>query len=389
MAVLIAPRPLDISTRRRNLITLPVALDPQAAVLTLSIPRPTSTQARAWNKTGQVRVTLVVDIDGVEHRCSGTVHGGVRTAKDGSEADAYTLTWHLPWGFFEDEPEGTLARRWGESAKSQYRAWVELERIAGAAVTEFQVDCLAAPAPNIQRHHSIAFDTGTAVAENGGDGDLSTSFTAGAGSNRIVCVAFASDATSGHGLPHTVTFNGAAPSAHSETCVDVNDGSFSHQTVRCFMESEIGSGAKTVAGSTSDTDGGTTLAIVSYSGVDQTTPHGTRQQAAATSGSSSTLTVTSVGSTDVVVDFLYVWDTAVTIGADQTQRAGTEAGSNLCRISDQPGSAGGAMSWSGLGGEWCHGAFALKEAAGGGGSPKGNPLRSKALYSLTSGRVVA
>lgn len=102
-----------------------------------------------------------------------------------------------------------------------------------------------------------------------------------------------------------------------------------------------------------------------FTGVDQTTPVGTPAYSSASSGSPS-ITVGSVGSTDVVIDVAHGVDAGTpTQGADQTLRLSQDGvgGYTSFGMSTQDGTYGGAMTWTGISGEWHQGGVALKAGA--------------------------
>lgn len=109
------------------------------------------------------------------------------------------------------------------------------------------------------------------------------------------------------------------------------------------------------------------IGAVTFTGVDQTTPNGNAQTTTGT-GSPFSVTCTGVNTDDMVVDQLFYLDdstpTAPTIGADQTQRLARSGTDIYYRVSTQPGSAGGTMSWTndGLGIYGVFGAVVIKAA---------------------------
>lgn len=129
-------------------------------------------------------------------------------------------------------------------------------------------------------------------------------------------------------------------------------------------------------------------------GVDQTTPFRTAQKTSGSGTSTGTLTVPSVASDDLVVDGLCVDSTgnALAPGADQTERweLDTTAGSNEGASSTQPGSAGGAMSWSwGTSRPWTYIATAFRAAAAGGTAHTKNLNDTITLSDTVVKRVVS
>jgi hypothetical protein len=108
-----------------------------------------------------------------------------------------------------------------------------------------------------------------------------------------------------------------------------------------------------------------------YTGVHQTTPTGTVATAAGTGGTPS-VTVSSVNSTDLVIDGVVHEDANVgAAGADQTERWNAVSTPTIhgAKGSTQAGSAGGVMSWASTGEKWALVAVALKVSAGAGSRP--------------------
>jgi hypothetical protein len=106
-----------------------------------------------------------------------------------------------------------------------------------------------------------------------------------------------------------------------------------------------GTGAQTVSFTCSGS-ANLVAGSISLTGVDQITPHGT---AATATGavSPASVTVGSVGSTDMVLDCVHDNNgLAMTVGADQTENAQGSSGSVVGGSSRQLGSAGGVMSWT-------------------------------------------
>lgn len=371
MAVIVPWRAVSLSGKRT--VTSPaVTLDPKTSVVRLRVRRPTSMgPAINWADDVVAQIACVVELDGVAYRATWTERGGVLTGRDGQEHTEWVAYWELPVGFF-GAGEGldrsqwpTLkARRWGETAKGGFRAWAEIALTGGGLSSEIQVEADAEDAPSWEFHHSIAYDTQTSAGANSGT-TVSVSFTAGAGSNRAAVVVMGTD-RSGFVSGHTVTYGSASPSVARRW--NVNDGLYSRSTADVFIDTEIGSGAKTVQGVAAESvDGGIALAVLSFSGVDQTTPAGTAVTAVSNSGGNPSVTVGSVNATDMLVDGWGSWSTGTTPtpGASQTQRVGRADGSWRLNASTQSGADGGVMSYTLGGGEYSGGAVALKEAAGG------------------------
>lgn len=121
------------------------------------------------------------------------------------------------------------------------------------------------------------------------------------------------------------------------------------------------------------------IRVVSYTGVNQTTPLGTLVSAAGTSKTPS-VTVSSA-SGEVVADFVDVYSAGfnLAVGDDQTARWEGDAATNGLRafgISDESGAASVTMSWSiATTDSWMIGAVPIKPV--GAASPSGIPKTTK------------
>ena len=379
---LVPQRALALNNQSRTFATLPVELDPQTASLTVRIPRPTTANPLAWGSTGRLRVRIVVDCDGVIHTCQGSTRGGVvtdnRRGREGTEATEYSLTWNLPTGFFQkgNEPREQWAsfrnKRWGETAKAPLRAWVELDRTAGAIASQVELVADVEPAPPQEYHSSVAYQNAASAYEaEGGDMALSLSFDAGAGTDRV---AFVFGTTSRDGIPTSaaVTYDGSISS-------DLGDvtNTYWRGAGGLAWDSLIGSGAKTVAFSGSGGSGttyATHLNVISVTGAHQTT-HGTVGTSGADSGTALSITVPGTPASDsLIVDaWAYVLDvsnTIATVGANQISRIALGGGSRTQHQvgSTQSGADGAVMSWTkaATNYEYVGMAIELKAAAGGG-----------------------
>ena len=404
---LIARRQATLRAAAPLVTTLPVDLDPQTASLTLRIPRPTAANPFAWGSIGRLKVRICVDFDGEVYTCEGGTRGGVlvdnRAGREGAEIPEYSLTWDLPSGFFQkgNEPREQWAnfktKRWGELAKSSYRAWVEIERRAGAAPIEYELIANEEPAPEQDYHSSVAYQNASSAYEaGGGDMALSVSFTAGdAGSDRV---AFVFGATSRDTRPTAaaVTYNGSISS-------DLGDvtNTYWRGAGGLAWDSLIGTGAKTVAFSASGGSGAiydSFLNVISVTGAHQTT-HGTVGTSGADSGTALSITVPGTPASDsLIVDgWAYVLESSTTIataGANQTPRitggAGTRAQQQVG--STQSGADGAVMSWTKATSnyEYVGMAIELKAAGGGGGDPEGRLKGGKLIRGgLLRGGVLA
>jgi len=344
----------------RAFVSVPVALDPRTASLEVRLRRPTTLNPLAWDATGRVEISLVIVVDGVEYRCVGSTSGGIRLAGDGTDAAEYVLRYEPPCGFFgarEGRP-----RRLGEGAVS-YQARVEVRLLRGAAATDVLVMSEALPAPAMPFHSSVAFDAASSAIEAFGDGVISFSHTA-TGANRA---AFMLVGSRGDALTPDPTYAGGGGTPTLITGWDIAGVPFVN--MKGYSVVAPATGAQTVTSDLTDTSTSDHfLGVVTMTGVDQTTPVGTAVfDGPGFEASPVSVTVASVGADDLVVDGL-VSQAVPTVGADQTSRASQDGSfPSHWRISTQPGTAVGVMSWTYTGGtSRLLGAVAFKQAAAGG-----------------------
>jgi hypothetical protein len=348
-----------------------IALDPDAAEIVVVVQRPTTAVPLAWTASGQIQVTISVMVDGVQYRAVGRASGGVRAGPVGDMA-AYRLTYTLPVrlgqrardyiaqstrdaeGFYSDVPLDRVGR-----GATTITAQVSISRLRGSITTSVLVaEADSQPAPTVRTKNSVAFDAATSAKEDGGDGVLSLSHTA-AGSDRA---AFAGVGwyVSGSGDASTsASYGGTGMTELWDFNPDAQAGNAGYRL------HAPATGAQTVISTLGiSTDIQThILGVVSFTGVDQTTPVGTPNTAFSTTGNG-TVTVASVGADDMVVEnYLDNAAGTPTIGADQTQRNTQTFFTLNYRQSTQPGTAGGVMSWTTSGVSWWGiGAVAFKAA---------------------------
>ncbi len=123
-------------------------------------------------------------------------------------------------------------------------------------------------------------------------------------------------------------------------------------------------GANTVAitlSAAEDTEFGQ---AISYTGVDQTTPHGTSQIA---NGVTSGVTVPTVSSAtgEIVVGFVMSSDTSLTSGAGQTAEiSDLNYASDSAQTDSEAGAASVDITWTAAGSSWTCGAIPIKPVSG-------------------------
>jgi hypothetical protein len=345
-------------------------LDPQTASLHLRIRRPTTGDlTTVWDETTTLRVSIDVSLDGVRYRATGESTGGIR-ARGLVEPEAYGLRFHLPYGFFG----GLTSRRLGESRAGTLTAHCTVEVLRGLAVSTqlLFVEVEASPAPAASVHQSVTFDTASAAEEEFGDRVLSLTHTAGGSTNRAVFAGatFFNSAAIVHST--SLTYGGTSMVEQWDVFDDVTTA-LGNAGYSLAIGATL-TGAQTVTSTIGA--GGTivyhTLAVVSLTDVDQTTPVGTPQFSAENTADTTSpveLTVTGVGADDLVLDQICAISTgAPAVGADQTATLNhNDAGTTFMAVSRQLGSAGGVMGWTvtGLTGAMS-GAIAFKPSAAGG-----------------------
>jgi len=360
MTTIVTKQPVSLSVASPVFSTAPVAIDPLTSEITLRVSRSTTVTRLTWAADTKVNVALIVFLDGTRYECVGTVSGGIRTRRDGVEANQYVLVWTLPWGFFGAR-SGT-AKRLGETRGGIYTAHVELTLLSGTvAVTDVEVISIEEPAPQVPFRSSVAFDAAALVEEIAGDGVLSTSFTS-AGSDRAVFCGISIGAEPPTPTSSSCTYGGTGMTEMWDE--PVGSGGSDYRRHAGYRLAGQATGSQTVTSTLSGALDEHILGIISMTGVDQTTPVGTPVTQVALTGTTSTVTVSSVGADDLVVDNLNHGAVTPTIGADQTQRYTNTSGDVQAKGSTQPGSAGGVMSWTHSSTEHLLGAVVFKAAAG-------------------------
>ncbi len=378
MIDLLTPRAIRLTPGNRVLETPRVPLAQLTSGLTVRLQRPTTLVPLAWGVDDLLKVSLVYVVDGVEYRCDGQCSGGIRTNERGEDVGVYAIRYGLPVLFGDKAREYLLTAqkdvdgcytnvpltRVGELG-STIEGYLRLERLSGSIETVLSLAMSEeAPAPLLPRHkNSVAFDAVSTVEETSGDGVVSVTHTA-SGSNPAAAAIVGTFQTNDNAPSSGTTYNSVSMTEHWDTKIvgvahDGNSG---------YTLAGIATGAQTVTNTlVSATPSDHHLTVVTVTGVDQTTPVGTASSGTGNS-TSSTRSVSGVGADDLVVDGISIHNGAsgITIGADQTSRASAQlgfSGVNI-RVSTQPGSAGGDMSWSWTTSEpFVHGAIAFKAAA--------------------------
>jgi hypothetical protein len=363
---IVEKRPLGVLQAGEKYLSLPVTLAPQTETIEVRLQRPTTKTPLNWDEKGKVRVSLVVTLDGQEHRCTGGTSGGIRVKADGTDHDVYIMQYTPSHGFFE--AKSGLPMRLGEQAKSSYTGHVEIEVLEGSVETSIEVKSSTAPATGPAYHSSVAYQNATDGVEVVGDGTFGFNHTA-SGSDLAVFVGVMNrDATPA--ACTSATYAGAAM-----TEVFDNVGTF--HAVAGYAKSNPTTGTQAVSATIAAASDYLFVGAISVTGAHQTTGSLTgTQQSSAGSGSSVSLDVSDTGADDLVIDVLGTQGVTCTIGANQTLRNTEAVDSNEFRMSTQLGADAGVMSWSfNTAGWYAYSAIALKPSAGGGAT--GNPQRKR------------
>ena len=337
--ILLARESVLLSAASARRVSTTLVLPTLTETLAVSLHRPTASRPLAWDEGGTLRVHIIVEVDGVEYRCTGRATGAVRLDHRGVEMPEHRLVYRLPWGFFGAREGST--RRLGETSRTAYRVRVELEHVNGSIETAVELLGTEAPAPAVPFRSSVAFDAATDANEVGGDGILTLSHTA-SGSNRAVF------AGTGNiiGTPRLTSSFTYGADALTELWDATFEGSFAHCGA---YRAAPATGAQTVTHTLAGTADYHGLGVISMTGVDPTTPVGTPATATGTSATPS-VTVGGLGSGGLVVDSLWCQAATVTMTAQtgrvERYREEVLAGTVWLTGSSQPGSTGGTMPWT-------------------------------------------
>jgi hypothetical protein len=372
MGILVSGQAVTLTAAQPIVQSPLVAIDQLTDRITISLQLPTTAQPLSWTATGICRVTLLIIVDGVQYRAVGRVHGGIHLV-GGVEQDTYRLEYEPPYY----DPGGPVtivdgkayrqAKRIGEG-KSSVQARLMVERVAGTINTVVKVSLTTeSAAPIIEVHNSVAFDAATSATETLGDGILTLSHTSTGSDRAVFGGASWGDANAGNGSV-SMTYGGSGMAEKwDEVISDVHDHAG-------YTLAGQATGAQDVTHDVQSTEPTYQfLGVVSFTGVDQTTPVGTAATAIGTTTGPATVTVASVSADDMVVESMRTESlNPPTIGANQTIRNTQTASNRFHRQSTQLGSDGGVMSWTLDGPDyWGIGAIAFKAAAGGAGGTDG------------------
>lgn len=185
--------------------------------------------------------------------------------------------------------------------------------------------------------------------------------TVGAGLNSFMWVGVGSSAAAAGTTSSVVRNNGAQ--AFTEQFDTISGGTDCHLSGHTLVGINAGSGTITVTLSSADDEIG--AGVICLQGVHQSSTLGTLVQAQNTSTSPATVTA-SPSAGDWIVDVVYVFASAITVGADQTSRNEEDGinGFSSFGQSTQLAASGGVMSWTFSGTvDWSIGAIPVHPAA--------------------------
>ncbi len=347
MTILNPRENITLNTQTLRVQTVRVNIGVLTNEVLLRLRRPTTASPLAWNASAQIRLILVVEVDGIEYRCQGSTSGGIRTNILGQEIPEYVLRYRLPVRMDEGR-----AKRLGEGRSNTPQAYIIVERVRGNIATEIlQAETSEADPPIWTVHHSIAFDAATDAVEISGDGVLSLTHTS-TGANRVV---FGGGGNSDDPprASSSMTYGGTGMT----NMWDVGPAAGDFGRNAGYQLVNQATGAQTVTHTLGGAIGEHGLAVVSLTGVHQSTPVGTPATVADNDGGTTiTVTVGSLNADDLIVDFLY---TACNGGAteagsgpdanqtERTQEVYEGGGFSLFfGSSTQSGADGGVMSWT-------------------------------------------
>lgn len=335
--------------------SLPLPVDPLTAEFRVCLSRPTTVAPRRWAKDVEVRVSIHYRIDGMEYFCIGGAMGGVKMRRNGEEWDTYTLSYHPA----ELVHEGTI-KRIGETAKQETVAWCRVEALNGDVDTDVTFTAEAWPIVDKPIHHSVAYNTSIDGGQSGSGGATLTVNLTATGSDRAAFVGTA-NSDAGGGLLGSCTYAGNALTELWDRTV----GSFYADGGYRAIDAEMGSGAQNVISTlTAGNQDEHYMTVITFEGVDQTTPVAGTNQASGSSNAPSVAT-TGAASGDMVVDSCWQDGSGtLTEGADQTPRQSHSIGTMRYASSTQPGASGNTMSWSSTASDnWGIGATVMKQGA--------------------------
>lgn len=363
-------------------------LNPLTSRIVLRVRRQTP-QGVMFPAGSILRARTIVRAGTSDFVSTGCPQGGERPDYRGGIHRQYASSWGLPWGFFGDRDR---PRRLGEQRSGRFDVSVEFELDGDPIDTQWQLETIEERAPQFAFHNSVAIDTFADKGEVAGGSIIDIASYTSTGSDRGMFIGVGNSA----GIPVAVT----AAEYNNVVQTEIWDELQSNVGSSGWYGVNQPTGAQLVEGVFASSPDEAVLAIISMTGVDQTTPCNVDAEAnhlhKLGSGNTS-MTKTAPGtitSDDLVIGFTYIAhsaDPAIAQGADQTERTSEKPASGVHgALATQPGSVSPAvmsvtMAGSAFGA--IHGVVAFKAsaAAAGGGPLLGGALRG----TLVGGSLVA
>ena len=346
--------PLSITTVGVKLRTPNVDVSTITDRISISIKRPTTLDPVAWDSSSTIKVTIGFVVDGTTHASTGKVTGGIRVNRLGEEIPYYTLK-YSPTYMYDPSTAKKFIRIGERTKNNSVSAYLEIELLRGTINSQIALGSTTeSDAPPQIVHNSVAFDAATDASEAAGEGSVTLSHTATGTNLAAFAGGGASSLTDGHTA--SVTYAGGSMTEDWDASYST---SFNHWGYHKTVASGTNNVILTAAGDPDELGFG----VITMTGVHQTTPVGSPFTNVLGLANSS-VTVTSVGTDDLVVDNYYGQPTASTGTAQTTRNAEYSiGGATFFFQSTQLGSDGGVMSWTSASGNHGIGAIAFKPAA--------------------------
>lgn len=237
-------------------------------------------------------------------------------------------------------------------SSGEYLAWIKIPTLSGDSNTTIYMYYYSEDVSSDTQHVTDVWDdnyravwhlsetTGGIAVDavstgTGTDSTITVSHTTGAGANRLMLVGISIGANV---TVSSVTYGGTAL-----TLVIYQPGYYSDEKSYIYQLVAPVSGAADVV-VTLSSSAGTVVGVMTFTGVNQTTPLGTP---AGNTGSGSLVTVDiSSGANELVFDTLMVYPRTLTVGAGQTERWDITDTNCKGAASTEPGAATVTMSWT-------------------------------------------
>ena len=333
--------------------SVPVLVDPLTSEITVVVQRPTTLLPSNWPIDSEIQVVIAYRIGGTTHTCTGGAFGGIRSSARFADEIAVYVLHYRPAVLIVDN----TVKRIGETGASP-TVLVEVTALTGHIDASIQILAETAPAPDFLLQHSVGYVTSLDASQSGSASAALSLSINGTGTNRAAFVGVA-NSDSGGGQLGSATYAGNALTELWDRTL----ASFYADAGYRAVDSQMGSGSQTVtstlAAALQDEH---YLAVVTFDGVDQTTPVSGTAQASGTDNAP-TVNTTGAASGDMVVDICWKDGGTIVSPGDQTNRLTETVGGMGYSVDTQPGSTGNTMSRSSsTSSQWGIGATVVKTA---------------------------